>query len=132
MKLRRKPPGERTEEMAISQTEIKATAIYKVTSKVDGSTCWYVPADSQDEPYKVCFGGNLWSCTCKHGEYAAKRGIDCRCKHHRAVQVSILANRTHHEEQEQLMAEFSAEMKAAARPPRGSLNGGGKAFSLLK
>ena len=101
--------------------EITATALYKVTSKVNGTTCWYVPAGSQDEPYKVCFDGTLWSCICKHGKYAAEHNIDCRCKHHRAVQISILANKAEADrrhEQEAQMAELGQEMAATEQAVR--------------
>ena len=101
--------------------EITATAIYKVVSKSTHETCWFVPADSQDIYYKVCFDGTLWSCTCKHGQYAASRRIDCRCKHHRSVQVSILANKAEadrREMQEQQMVELAAEMVATEQAVR--------------
>jgi len=105
----------------ITKPEISATAIYKVTSKIDGTTCWFVPSDSQDTYYKVCFDGTLWSCTCKHGQYAASHHIDCRCKHHRAVQISILANKAeqdHRQAQEQQMVELAAEMVATEQAVR--------------
>jgi hypothetical protein len=103
------------------QTEISATAIYKVTSKATLEQCWFVPSDSQGLYYKVCFDGNLWSCTCKHGEYAAEHHIDCRCKHHRAVQISILANKAEADrrhEQENQMAELAQEMADTSQSVR--------------
>jgi hypothetical protein len=101
--------------------EITANQIYKVTSKRTNETCWFVPSDSQDTYYKVCFDGTLWSCTCKHGAYAASHSIDCRCKHHRAVQISILANKAeadHRREQEAQMVALAAEMVATEQAVR--------------
>jgi len=97
--------------------EITATAIYKVLNH----DCWMVPADSSSDMYKVCYNThlNIWECECRHGEEQAKNAQPARCKHVRAVQVSILAN------------------KKVTKPLETSQKGllhsaSGKAFSLLK
>ena len=69
--------------------EITATAIYKVTTKATGLTCWAVPSDSSNEMYTCCWDeqATRWTCTCKGGQHGYT------CKHVRAVQVSILAKK---------------------------------------
>lgn len=71
------------------QTEITATAIYKVTTKATGLTCWAVPSDSSSEMYTCCWDeqATRWTCSCKAGQNGMM------CKHVRAVQTSILANK---------------------------------------
>lgn len=77
-----------------NKSQIKANAIYKITSKTDGKTCWMVPSDSSSELYKVCFNeaSQQWECGCKHGAVQASRGQDAHCCHVAAVQTSVKAN----------------------------------------
>jgi hypothetical protein len=74
-----------------TKPEITATAIYKIL----GHDCWMVPSDSADTMYKVCYNNelNIWECECRHGQEQAKNAQPARCKHVRAVQVSIVANK---------------------------------------
>lgn len=77
-------------------TEITANAIYKVTTKATGQTCYAVPSDSTPGAYYItCFDekSTNWTCTCKAGEIAAHRGQSANCKHARAAQTSIIANK---------------------------------------
>jgi hypothetical protein len=102
-----------------AKTEITATAIYKVVTKSTGKECWAVPSDSTSGIYyMVCWSEEdmCWTCTCKHGEFCAHRGESAHCKHARAVQTSIMANKEAREAKEaeraQAMAELADEMAA--------------------
>ena len=75
-----------------SQTEIQATAIFKVTIRETGKQCFAVPSDSQSGVYYItCYDEhlNIWTCTCKCGEVRNARAQDAGCKHARAAQVVI-------------------------------------------
>jgi hypothetical protein len=99
--------------------EISATAIYRLTSKIDGKECYAVPSDTTSGSYyRVCWSAEdmCWTCSCKHGEFCAHRGENAQCKHARAVQTSIIANKEAREAKEaeraQAMAELAEEMAA--------------------
>lgn len=72
-------------------SELKANAIYKII----GMNCYAVPSNSSDKMYKVCFDESAtnWTCSCKHGEIQASRGLAAKCCHVSAVQISIVANK---------------------------------------
>jgi hypothetical protein len=94
-----------------TKTEIQATAIYKVTIKETGKECYAVPSDSQPGTYYItCWNEQetRWTCTCEAGKHGRT------CKHVRAAQVSVLAN------------------KPVATDQKGTLNGSTQGFSLLR
>src|SRR5438128_9946008 len=77
---------------ATTKPEITATAIYKVTLKDTGKTCWQVPSDSNHGvTYTVCFDeqATQWTCTCPAGAH----GYNSNCKHRRAVRDSLQVNK---------------------------------------
>lgn len=87
--------------MATFTTTIE-NEIYKVTSKSDGTECYAVPSDSNPGLfYKSCWNANTaaWTCTCKHGEIQAARGQAAHCKHVKAAQVAIVANKNREREE---------------------------------
>jgi hypothetical protein len=102
--------------------EITASAIYKITDRISNKLCYAVPSDSQPgHYYKTCWNTEnaAWECTCEAGFWAAKAGRSANCKHSKAAQTSIMANKT-------------AEVAAMRHDePRGTLNGN-RGFSLLK
>ena len=71
-------------------TDITATAIYKVTIRETGKECYAVPSDSQPGVFYItCWNEHecRWTCTCEAGKYGRT------CKHARAAQTSVLANK---------------------------------------
>ena len=102
-------------------SEIQATAIYKITDHITGKICYAVPSDSKPGCYyKTCWNTESasWECTCEAGHWSAKAGRSANCKHSKAAQVSIMANK-------------EAQVEAV-REPRGTLNGSSQGFSLLR
>src|SRR5258708_15504390 len=97
----------------IAKTEISATAIYKVTVKATGLQCYAVPSDSQPGVYYItCWSESesRWTCTCKCGQVGRST-----CKHARAAQTSVLANKAEadrRQAQEAQMADLALEMAA--------------------
>ena len=106
-----------------TKTEITATAIYKVTTR-DGKQCYAVPSDTQAGVfYMTCWNAETsnWTCTCKAGEFASQRGQSATCKHARAAQASIVANKAEQarrREEERLMDELAQEMREAEQAPQ--------------
>lgn len=101
--------------------EIQASAIYKITDHVSGKICYAVPSDSHPgHYYKTCWNTQSasWECTCEGGHWAAKAGRSANCKHAKAAQTSIMANKT--------------ALVEAEREPRGTLNGSSSGFSLMR
>jgi SWIM zinc finger len=102
-----------TQKATITKPEISATAIYKVTVKATGMQCYAVPSDSQPGVYYITCWNEVesrWTCTCKCGQVGRST-----CKHARAAQVSVLANKAEADrrrEQEAQMAELVQEMAA--------------------
>jgi SWIM zinc finger len=100
------------------QSEISAVAIYKVTIKASGQQCYAVPSDSQPGTFYItCWNEreSRWTCSCKAGHYGST------CKHARAAQTSILANKAEaarRHEQEAQMAELAQEMAATEQAVR--------------
>ena len=85
-----------------STSEITASAIYKVTTKATGKVCYAVPSDTQEGVYYItCFDDHTasWTCTCPAGKYGRT------CKHAKAAQVSILANKAREDERKAQEAE---------------------------
>ena len=90
---------------ATTKPEITATAIYKVTLKDTGKTCWAVPSDSQQGVYySVCFEAPaMWTCSCPAGTHGYSN-----CKHRRAVRDSIQVNKAN-----PVNTELEAEVRRA-------------------
>src|SRR5438045_8142354 len=87
-----------------TKTEITSDAIYKVTTRATGQQCYAVPSDSQSGmSYMTCWNSETqrWECTCRAGEVAAERQQSATCKHARAAQASILANKAARERQQE-------------------------------
>jgi hypothetical protein len=125
---------------AAAKPEIKSDAIYKITIKATGKQCYAVPSDSNPgQFYMTCWdeASASWTCTCRHGEIAAQYGRGASCKHTRAAQDSVLANKANRRrarEDDRNMAELKAEMAREALPTsqKGHLNGSTQGFALLK
>ena len=101
-----------------------AQEIYKVTIKATGKQCYAVPSDSQPGTYYMtCWNEKTanWECSCQHGKIMAEYGKAASCKHTRACQTSILANKAQarrHREQEAQMVELAQEMLATEQAVR--------------
>ena len=102
--------------MQKTQSEITATAIYTVTTKATGAECYAVPSDSNPGTYYVtCWNAaaSNWTCTCKHGEVMAQAGKSAHCKHTRAAQTAILANKNAERERKEAERQAYLEYEAA-------------------
>ena len=128
-------------------TDITATAIYKVTIRETGKECYAVPSDSQPGVYYItCWNESecRWTCTCEAGKHGKT------CKHVRAAQTSILANKAQSEayasrlhngvsyqrysdavESQNSPESLSRRERDAEKRQHGILNGN-RGFSLLK
>ena len=118
----------------LTQTEIQAAAIYRVTDKVTGEKFFLVKSDSCRDCYHEVRWNEArlaWTCNGKHCQY--QRG-GTTCKHARAASEVMQARRAAAIRLQAVEERAVANLASGALPidERGTLNHASRGFQLMR